>query len=144
MDDFGTGYSSLSYLQSYPIDCIKIDRAFVSGLDKGGSSAAIIEAIARLANALGMTTVAEGVETDAQLDLLKEIGCTEAQGYLLGKPARIDDILPIADNEPSGEPRSEQNKSDNASTQARSKGFTRTTASIHALPRRSEKKSLTG
>ena len=94
MDDFGTGFSSLSYLQSYPIDCIKIDRAFVNGLETSSNSEAIIEAIARLAKAMGMTTVAEGVETERQLEMLKEIGCAQAQGFLLSRPKPIDEIFP--------------------------------------------------
>lgn len=96
MDDFGTGYSSLSYLQSYPIDYIKIDRSFVSGLGQVPNSTAIVEAIARLARAMGMTTVAEGVETEMQLEMLRNIGCAEAQGFLLSRPKRIEEILPVA------------------------------------------------
>lgn len=140
MDDFGTGYSSLSYLQSYPIDCIKIDRAFVSGLDKSGSSAAIIEAIARLAKALGMSTVAEGVETEEQFELLKEIGCTEAQGFLLSKPARIDDILPNATVAKSGDGHDTLKEQDAVTVLPRLDRYARASATIHALPNRSDKK----
>lgn len=94
MDDFGTGYSSLSYLQSYPIDCIKIDQSFVRGIGTGTNSTAIVEAIVRLARAMGMTAIAEGVETEQQLAMLRFIGCAEAQGFLLGRPKPIDEIFP--------------------------------------------------
>ncbi|MFN3868077.1 MAG: EAL domain-containing protein [Hyphomicrobiaceae bacterium] len=93
MDDFGTGYSSLSYLQSYPIDCIKIDQSFVRAIGRLDNSRAIIKAIATLASSLNMTTIAEGVETEAQLATLETIGCAEAQGYLFSPPRPIDAIL---------------------------------------------------
>jgi EAL domain-containing protein (putative c-di-GMP-specific phosphodiesterase class I) len=94
MDDFGTGYSSLSYLQSYTIDCIKIDQSFVRGLGLSNTSTAIVETIVRLARAMGVTTIAEGVETEQQLGMLRSIGCAEAQGFLLERPKRIDEIFP--------------------------------------------------
>ncbi|NJO32570.1 MAG: EAL domain-containing protein [Rhodospirillales bacterium] len=94
MDDFGTGYSSLSYLQSYPISCIKIDRSFVSTLGQHQSAATIIRAITTLASSLGMATIAEGVETPAQLEELTQLGCTEAQGYHFGKPQPATEALP--------------------------------------------------
>ncbi|MBL8566888.1 MAG: EAL domain-containing protein [Hyphomicrobiaceae bacterium] len=93
MDDFGTGYSSLSYLQSYPIDCIKIDQSFVRAIGQIENSRAIIKAIATLAASLNMTTIAEGVETEAQLATLETVGCNEAQGYLFSPPKPIDVIL---------------------------------------------------
>lgn len=86
MDDFGTGYSSLSYLQNFPFDKIKIDRSFVSNLSKGKESIAILHAITSLARTLNMTTTAEGVETKAQLDIVRGEGCTEMQGYLFSPP----------------------------------------------------------
>lgn len=89
MDDFGTGYSSLSYLQTYPIDCIKIDQSFVQSLDGDQSAIAIVRAIISLANALGMRTVGEGVETAEQLKSLIDLGCAEAQGYYLGRPGPL-------------------------------------------------------
>ena len=95
-DDFGTGYSSLSYLQKYPIDKIKIDRSFVSPLGSSAQAVAMVRAIVELAGALGLGTVAEGVETEHQLALLRQIGCSQAQGYHLGKPVperRIGDGL---------------------------------------------------
>lgn len=83
LDDFGTGYSSLSYLRSFPFDKIKIDRSFTKNLSAGGDACAIIRTITRLAKDLGMSTTAEGVETQQDLDFLREIGCTEIQGYLI-------------------------------------------------------------
>jgi diguanylate cyclase (GGDEF)-like protein len=94
MDDFGTGYSSLSYLQTYPIHCIKIDRSFVSTLGKQGSAAAIVKAITTLAVCLGMSTIAEGVETQQQLEELEALGCDEAQGYYFSQPKPAAEILP--------------------------------------------------
>jgi EAL domain-containing protein (putative c-di-GMP-specific phosphodiesterase class I) len=92
MDDFGTGYSSLSYLRSFPFDKIKIDRSFVGGLDAVGDSVAIIRAVTGLAGSLGMTTTAEGVETEEQLDILRTEGCTQVQGYLFSRPQPAKDI----------------------------------------------------
>jgi diguanylate cyclase (GGDEF)-like protein len=85
MDDFGTGYSSLSYLQKFPFDKIKIDQSFMAGLADEGDSNAIVGAVASMAKSLKMTTTAEGVETQAQCDIVKALGCTEMQGYLLSK-----------------------------------------------------------
>jgi diguanylate cyclase (GGDEF)-like protein len=86
MDDFGTGYSSLSYLRAFPFDKIKIDRSFVHDLSSGGESMAIVRAVMGLGKSLGMSTTAEGIETEAQLEQLKAVGCSEVQGYLLGRP----------------------------------------------------------
>lgn len=86
MDDFGTGYSSLSYLRRFPFDKIKIDQSFVRQLPDDGESAAIVRAIAMLGSTLGMTIVAEGVETAAQMAFTAAEGCDQAQGYLIGKP----------------------------------------------------------
>ena len=91
MDDFGTGYSSLSYLQSFPFDKIKIDRSFVSNLHNNSSSQAIVCAIIGLGRGLQVPLIAEGVETQEQLEFLRTAGCDEAQGYLIGKPGPIDD-----------------------------------------------------
>ena len=85
MDDFGTGYSSLAYLQKFPFDKIKIDRSFVRELDRP-ELIAIVRAVTGLGGSLGMKTTAEGVETQQQLQKLKEEGCTEVQGYLFSKP----------------------------------------------------------
>ena len=86
MDDFGTGYSSLSYLRTFPLDKIKIDRAFVKDLGIASASDVIIRSIIDIATTLEMATTAEGVETREQFERLAELGCTEAQGYFLGKP----------------------------------------------------------
>jgi diguanylate cyclase (GGDEF)-like protein len=86
LDDFGTGYSSLSYLDKYPVDCIKIDRSFVAKLGVEPRAAGICRAIISLANDLQMGVVAEGVETNAQANILRSLGCKVAQGYLFGKP----------------------------------------------------------
>ena len=86
LDDFGTGYSSLSYLQSFPFDKIKIDRSFVQDVVMRPDAAAIIGAITGLATKLGMCTTAEGVETEAELDWLRDNGCGQVQGYLISRP----------------------------------------------------------
>jgi len=96
LDDFGTGYSSLSYLRSFPFDKIKIDRSFVSELASSNDSLAIVRAVTGLGKSLGIVTTAEGVETDAQLEMLSREGCDQAQGYLISKPrpiAEVEDML---------------------------------------------------
>ena len=90
MDDFGTGYSSLSYLQKFPFDKIKIDRSFVSNVQSNPQSATIIRAVIGLGRGLNLPIVAEGVETQGELDFLTEEACDEIQGYLVGRPAPID------------------------------------------------------
>jgi diguanylate cyclase (GGDEF)-like protein len=89
LDDFGTGYSSLSYLQRFPFDKIKIDRCFVTDIAEPEGSSSIVQAVVNIASARNMTTTAEGVETEAQKELLRALGCTEMQGYLFSaaKPA---------------------------------------------------------
>jgi EAL domain-containing protein (putative c-di-GMP-specific phosphodiesterase class I) len=87
VDDFGTGYSSLGYLQRFPIDVLKVDKAFVDGLGGGDPRAqAIPKAVVAMARDLGMTTVAEGVETPEQGDELAALGCEQAQGYYFSRP----------------------------------------------------------
>jgi EAL domain-containing protein (putative c-di-GMP-specific phosphodiesterase class I) len=86
VDDFGTGYSSLSYLSGLPVDCLKIDRAFVVQTTIGGRDAAIAQAIISLGHALGLRVLAEGVETAEQLHFLREHKCDECQGYLFARP----------------------------------------------------------
>ncbi|KAA5613865.1 EAL domain-containing protein [Rhodovastum atsumiense] len=86
MDDFGTGHSSLGYLQKFRFDKLKIDRSFVETLDGDANAAAIVRAVVGLSEALGLTANAEGVETAAQVALLRAEGCTEVQGYLFGRP----------------------------------------------------------
>ncbi|MCK1742667.1 EAL domain-containing protein [Bradyrhizobium sp. 139] len=97
LDDFGTGYSSLSYLRSFPFDKIKIDRSFVSELATREDSMAIIRAVTGLGRSLGIVTTAEGVENEAQLELLRREGCTQAQGYLFSKPRPASDVAIMLD-----------------------------------------------
>ncbi len=93
VDDFGTGYSSLSYLQRMPVDIVKIDQSFVEDMGTGGDRAALVKAILRLAQSLDLVAVAEGIETEAQLDRLRELDCPLGQGFLFARP------LPVADCE---------------------------------------------
>ena len=86
MDDFGVGYSSLNHLRLFPFDKLKIDQAFVMECSKHAQSAALIHAVVGLGKALGMSVVAEGVETEAQLTFLRIAGVDAMQGYLFGKP----------------------------------------------------------
>jgi diguanylate cyclase (GGDEF)-like protein/PAS domain S-box-containing protein len=92
MDDFGTGYSSLSYLRSFPFDKIKIDRSFVNDIADRPDCMAIIHAVVGLGTSLGISTTAEGVETQEQLDRLRAEGCTEAQGFLFSPPRPVSEI----------------------------------------------------
>jgi predicted signal transduction protein with EAL and GGDEF domain len=92
LDDFGTGYSSLSYLRSFPFDKIKIDRSFIKDLADGAEPLAIVHAVAGLAKRLNMTSTAEGVETQQQLETLQAIGCTEMQGYLFSRARPASEI----------------------------------------------------
>jgi diguanylate cyclase (GGDEF)-like protein len=92
IDDFGTGWSSLSHLKHFPVDALKIDRSFVEGLVRPGGDRAIAEVIVNLAHSLGMAAVAEGVETDAQLAVLRAIGCDHVQGFKLAPPMPLDDL----------------------------------------------------
>jgi diguanylate cyclase (GGDEF)-like protein/PAS domain S-box-containing protein len=86
IDDFGTGFSSLAHLRRFPVDVLKIDGTFVAGLGREPQDASIVAAIVSLAHALDLRTVAEGVETDEQLEILKQLGCDLAQGYLFARP----------------------------------------------------------
>jgi EAL domain-containing protein (putative c-di-GMP-specific phosphodiesterase class I) len=95
IDDFGTGYSSLSRLQRLPVDTLKIDRAFVSRVDSDHETYEIVRIIVMLAHNLGLRVVAEGVETQAQLDLIWKVGCDRAQGYLFSKPVDHQTILKL-------------------------------------------------
>ena len=90
IDDFGTGYSSLSYLKALPIHVLKIDRSFVLNVDKDADAAAIAKTILDLAHNMGLETVAEGVESDAQLQALIALGCSKFQGYLFGRPGLVE------------------------------------------------------
>lgn len=91
IDDFGTGYSSLSYLQRFPIDMLKIDRSFISGMEKTRDNLEIIRTIVSLARNLGLGVVAEGVEADTQLQTLRDMDCDEAQGFMFSRPVAPED-----------------------------------------------------
>ena len=95
MDDFGTGYSSLSYLQSFPFDRIKVDRSFVTQLGSNRTSSTVVRAVVDIASSRGMSTTAEGVETEAQRSALEALGCDEAQGYLLGRPGPVSGVIQV-------------------------------------------------
>ena len=86
IDDFGTGYSSLSRLHSFPVDTLKIDRSFVSQIGSSGENSEIVQAIIILAEHIGVSVTAEGVETAAQLTKLKELRCEQGQGYFFSQP----------------------------------------------------------
>jgi EAL domain-containing protein (putative c-di-GMP-specific phosphodiesterase class I) len=86
IDDFGTGHSSLGYLSSFPIDVVKIDQSFVSGIEHDPVKSAIVSAVVSLSKAIGSTTVVEGVETVAQLDHVRNLGCDVAQGFYFARP----------------------------------------------------------
>jgi EAL domain-containing protein (putative c-di-GMP-specific phosphodiesterase class I) len=92
IDDFGTGYSSLSYVHAFPADTLKIDRSFVVDLMERGQTRAVVSAILVLAQGLELDVVAEGVETPAQLELLRDLGCGLAQGFGLAKPMPIEEL----------------------------------------------------
>jgi diguanylate cyclase (GGDEF)-like protein/PAS domain S-box-containing protein len=99
LDDFGTGYSSLSYLRSFPFNKIKIDQSFIRGLSDGSQEAiAIVRAVTQMGLSLGMSTTAEGVETKAQLDIVRREGCHEVQGYLFSAPKPAGDIDKMVDS----------------------------------------------
>ncbi len=100
LDDFGTGYSSLSVLQRFSVDKIKIDRSFVSCLGDGGESEALVDAMVRLAKALHLRVIAEGVESEAQRERLASCGCNEFQGFLTGRPMGLREIVELAHESP--------------------------------------------
>jgi EAL domain-containing protein (putative c-di-GMP-specific phosphodiesterase class I) len=95
VDDFGTGYSSLTYLKRFPVEAIKIDRSFVSGLGHNDDDSAIVDAVVRLGAALNLTVVAEGVETKEQARALQALGCDRGQGYLFGRPVAASAVSRI-------------------------------------------------
>jgi diguanylate cyclase (GGDEF)-like protein len=92
IDDFGTGYSSLAYLKRFPVDALKVDKSFVDGLGREAEDSAIVRAVVMLAQTLGLDTVAEGVETQQQLDELVPLGCVFAQGYLIAPPMSASEV----------------------------------------------------
>lgn len=95
LDDFGTGYSSLSYLKKFPIDTLKIDQSFVFDMLEDLDDAAIVDAVITLARALGLKTLAEGVETQAHVDALKTKGCDAMQGFFFSRPLLTDDFIAL-------------------------------------------------
>jgi diguanylate cyclase (GGDEF)-like protein len=99
IDDFGTGYSSLAYLRKLPTEELKIDRSFVLDLETSADARAVVDAVVQLAKALGLKVVAEGVETEQQQDILRQLGCDELQGYLFAKPMSANALLLWAMND---------------------------------------------
>ena len=106
IDDFGTGYSSLAYLQRLPVDDIKVDRSFVLNMLKNSSDEAIVRSTIELAHSLGLRAIAEGVEDAATLERLRVLGCDEAQGYFVGRPMPLVDLVSWLATSPWGMPRS--------------------------------------
>lgn len=96
LDDFGTGYSSFGYLARFPLDKIKVDQMFVRTLTESSASQAIVRSVRALCQGLGITMICEGVETEAEMTFLKEIGCEQGQGYLFGKPQSCEDLIRLA------------------------------------------------
>jgi EAL domain-containing protein (putative c-di-GMP-specific phosphodiesterase class I) len=93
LDDFGTGFSNLGHLHELPFNTVKVDQAFARNMMKDPRAMALVEAIVNMIHALGATTVVEGIEASAQLDVLRRLGCRYAQGYLIGKPQPLADVL---------------------------------------------------
>jgi EAL domain-containing protein (putative c-di-GMP-specific phosphodiesterase class I) len=93
LDDFGTGFSSLASLHLLPVDTVKIDRSFVIQADTSRHHHVLIQATVLVAHSLGMSTVAEGIETEAQADVVRELGCEKGQGYLFSKPLSAADVI---------------------------------------------------
>jgi Amt family ammonium transporter len=96
LDDFGKGYSSLSRLKNLPIQVLKLDREFIAGIPDDHRDCALATAMIRMARDLSIDVVAEGVETDAQLEFLKTLGCSKVQGYLIGRPTSLEHLIELA------------------------------------------------
>ena len=92
IDDFGTGFSSLGQLRRFPIDVIKVDRSFVQGVEHDAKDAAITANLVTLAHALGLVAIAEGIESNGQLESIRELGCDLAQGFLFARPVPPDEV----------------------------------------------------
>ena len=105
IDDFGRGYSSLSYLQDFPVNTLKIDRAFVRDIEEDRNESRIVDAIALMARGLNLNFVAEGVENLLQLDYLRNLGCQEVQGYLFAEAMSAKDTMLILGSHPEEGPR---------------------------------------
>jgi EAL domain-containing protein (putative c-di-GMP-specific phosphodiesterase class I) len=95
MDDFGTGYSSLNHLHSFPFDVLKIDRSFVGRMTEGDQPLQIVRTIIELARVMGMDVVAEGIETSEQYQLLRQLGCRYAQGFLFARPMTAEAVTQL-------------------------------------------------
>jgi EAL domain-containing protein (putative c-di-GMP-specific phosphodiesterase class I) len=95
IDDFGTGYSSLGYLAKLPVQALKIDRSFISAMDKDPNAMTLVSTIISLAHSLRLKVIAEGVETESQANTLRLLRCDELQGYLFSKPLPIDGITAL-------------------------------------------------
>jgi EAL domain-containing protein (putative c-di-GMP-specific phosphodiesterase class I) len=93
LDDFGTGYSSLSYLKRFALDTVKIDKSFIRDMSEDNSDRALVDAIVTMARSLGLNVVAEGIETQAQFDILRQMGCGYGQGYLFSRPVKGDEFV---------------------------------------------------
>ena len=93
IDDFGTGYSSLAYLEQFPIDYVKIDRRFVEQIEESDRSRSLVESMSRMVHSLGLTAVAEGVETLEQAQTLREMGFELAQGFYFARPVAADELI---------------------------------------------------
>jgi EAL domain-containing protein (putative c-di-GMP-specific phosphodiesterase class I) len=104
IDDFGTGYSSLGYLRQFPVDQLKIDRSFIHGMADSPESTVLIHTMVALAHALGLGTVAEGIEESSQLQALRDQGCQRGQGYLVSRPVEAGAILALIDGAASQHP----------------------------------------
>ena len=104
MDDFGTGYSSLSYLRSFPFDKIKIDQSFVRDITTSAESRAIVRAVIGLGAEFGVTTVAEGVETQEQLAMLRDAGCNEVQGFCFSEARPVAELAEFLADPKIGQP----------------------------------------
>ena len=98
IDDFGTGYSSLAYLKKFPVKLLKIDQSFVRDIHEDQDDAAITDAVIRLGHSLGLTVVAEGVETEEHVKILKEKGCDILQGYYFSRPIAEDEFTKYIEN----------------------------------------------
>jgi diguanylate cyclase (GGDEF)-like protein/PAS domain S-box-containing protein len=106
LDDFGTGYSSLAYLRRFPVNTLKIDRSFISGIDRTSDDRALVEAIVRLAEIFQLDLVAEGIETPQQRDAVRALGCSRGQGYLYSRPIPAAEFTTLLDGQPPLEPTS--------------------------------------